>query len=229
MSGIMGFLFLLSGVFVLLIIVGVFWSIKSGQFDDLAFDSNDQLWGSYIDFFPGGATGIYRIDLNTMTATRVVALAQPMFGLAFAPYCASTTFCTPKTNFSGCKPTIGFSGQPSASAGSGFHIEASNVRRNRVGVLIYSANRQAALPLGGGLLCVANPFYKSAAQNSGGSAPPFPVCDGLWSIDFNAVIAAPSTPSMKLEAGVTVYSQWWGRDHPWGSTLSNGLEFTICE
>ena len=35
MSGILGFLILLSGVFVLLIIVGVFWSIKSGQFDDL--------------------------------------------------------------------------------------------------------------------------------------------------------------------------------------------------
>jgi cbb3-type cytochrome oxidase maturation protein len=35
MSEIMGFLFLLSGIFVLLIIVGVFWSIKSGQFDDL--------------------------------------------------------------------------------------------------------------------------------------------------------------------------------------------------
>lgn len=35
MSGIMGFLFLLSGIFVLLIVLGVFWSIKSGQFDDL--------------------------------------------------------------------------------------------------------------------------------------------------------------------------------------------------
>jgi cbb3-type cytochrome oxidase maturation protein len=34
-SGIMGFLFLLSGIFVLLIVIGVFWSIKSGQFDDL--------------------------------------------------------------------------------------------------------------------------------------------------------------------------------------------------
>lgn len=35
MSGIMVFLFLLSGIFVLLIIAGVFWSIRSGQFDDL--------------------------------------------------------------------------------------------------------------------------------------------------------------------------------------------------
>ena len=35
MSGIVGFLFLLSGVFVLFIILGIFWSIRSGQFDDL--------------------------------------------------------------------------------------------------------------------------------------------------------------------------------------------------
>ena len=35
MSGVLVFLFLLSGVFVLLIVLGVFWSIRSGQFDDL--------------------------------------------------------------------------------------------------------------------------------------------------------------------------------------------------
>lgn len=35
MNGILVFLFLLSGLFVLLIVVGVFWSIRSGQFDDL--------------------------------------------------------------------------------------------------------------------------------------------------------------------------------------------------
>jgi cbb3-type cytochrome oxidase maturation protein len=35
MSAIMGFLIALSGIFVLLIGVGVFWSIKNGQFDDL--------------------------------------------------------------------------------------------------------------------------------------------------------------------------------------------------
>lgn len=35
MNSILGFLFLLSGVFVVLILLGVFWSIRSGQFDDL--------------------------------------------------------------------------------------------------------------------------------------------------------------------------------------------------
>lgn len=35
MSGVLIFLFLLSGVFVVLILLGIFWSIRSGQFDDL--------------------------------------------------------------------------------------------------------------------------------------------------------------------------------------------------
>lgn len=35
MNSILAFLFVLSGVFVVLIILGVFWSIRSGQFDDL--------------------------------------------------------------------------------------------------------------------------------------------------------------------------------------------------
>ncbi|MGO9445160.1 MAG: cbb3-type cytochrome oxidase assembly protein CcoS [Thiobacillaceae bacterium] len=35
MSGIMWFLFLLTGIFIAAIITGIFWSIKNGQFDDL--------------------------------------------------------------------------------------------------------------------------------------------------------------------------------------------------
>lgn len=35
MNSILGFLFVLSGVFVVLVLLGVFWSIRSGQFDDL--------------------------------------------------------------------------------------------------------------------------------------------------------------------------------------------------
>lgn len=35
MSSITGFLLILSGVFLVLIVLGVLWSIRSGQFDDL--------------------------------------------------------------------------------------------------------------------------------------------------------------------------------------------------
>ncbi|MGA7179603.1 MAG: cbb3-type cytochrome oxidase assembly protein CcoS [Thiobacillaceae bacterium] len=35
MSGILWFLFLLTAIFITVIVAGIFWSIKSGQFDDL--------------------------------------------------------------------------------------------------------------------------------------------------------------------------------------------------
>jgi cbb3-type cytochrome oxidase maturation protein len=34
-SGILGFLFLLTAIFIIAIVAGIFWSIRSGQFDDL--------------------------------------------------------------------------------------------------------------------------------------------------------------------------------------------------
>jgi cbb3-type cytochrome oxidase maturation protein len=34
-SGILWFLFLLTAIFIIVIVAGIFWSIKSGQFDDL--------------------------------------------------------------------------------------------------------------------------------------------------------------------------------------------------
>ena len=35
MSGILWFLFLLTAIFILVILGGIFWAIRSGQFDDL--------------------------------------------------------------------------------------------------------------------------------------------------------------------------------------------------
>ena len=35
MSSILGFLFFLTAIFIIAIVAGIFWSIKSGQFDDL--------------------------------------------------------------------------------------------------------------------------------------------------------------------------------------------------
>ena len=35
MSGILGFLFFLTAIFMLAIVGGIFWAIRSGQFDDL--------------------------------------------------------------------------------------------------------------------------------------------------------------------------------------------------
>ncbi|MEO6711369.1 MAG: hypothetical protein ABI054_05680, partial [Planctomycetota bacterium] len=49
-----------------------------------------------------------------------------------------TIYCTAKINSLGCVPTISGSGAPSATAGSGFTISASQVINNKPGLLIYS-------------------------------------------------------------------------------------------
>ena len=135
-------------------------------------------------------------------------------------------YCTAKTTSSGCVPAIGFSGAPSASAGSAFLITASQVEPQKSGIFFYGTSGQQAGYFQGGTLCVKSPLVRTALQNSGGSAP----CSGSYSMDFNAYIASGKDPG--LTAGVTVDGQYWFRDPgfllPNPTTgLSNAIEFTI--
>ncbi|HTF89907.1 MAG TPA: hypothetical protein VK843_15945 [Planctomycetota bacterium] len=142
-------------------------------------------------------------------------------------------YCTAKVNSQGCTPAIAWNGIPSATAGSGFTISASNVLNNKVGLLLYTNGPAAAAPFQGGYLCVGAPVKRSVPVNSGGSPPPSN-CTGLFAIDLNlfAVGGLGGMPAPYLTvAGTGIHAQWWGRDpglpFPNNSSLSDALQFTI--
>ena len=147
---------------------------------------------------------------------------------------AVTTYCTAKLNSLGCTPTIAGLGTASASAPSGFTVSASNVRNNKSGLLFYGVNGQAAGSFQGGTLCVKAPIKRTPALSSGGGTGN--TCLGVYSIDMNAFARGTlgGTPLAALSVpGTLVECQWWGRDPgfpaPNNTTLSDGLEYVICQ
>lgn len=205
---------------------------------DLAFDSSDQLWGSFIDGLNGANTGLYHIDLTTFVTTQVVSLSYPYHGLAFGRQTAAQNYCTPKVSSIGCVPTLSADGIASPNARLGFTIRAATLNNGRVGMLLYTANGQAAMPFQGGVLCTAPPLNRSPGGPTGGTPLPTLDCSGSWSIDYNEMIwnkfgnpAAGRFPGPLQTPGTLVQCQWWGRDPgyapPNNAMLSDGLEFTL--
>jgi hypothetical protein len=136
----------------------------------------------------------------------------------------STVYCTGKVNSAGCTPSIGSTGIPSATAGSGFVVSTKNELDNKFGLYFYSKAGANNAPFQGGYLCGQPPLTRTSVQNSGGTPP----CNGMYSIDFNAYIASGKDPA--LVGGQQVWLQTWSRDpaSPSTTNLSDALSFTIC-
>jgi len=147
---------------------------------------------------------------------------------------AQTTYCTAKVNSLGCSPAIGYSGLPSATLPTPFVIQASQVRNNVAGLLIYGVSGKAGGPFQSGTLCIMTPIRRTPVVNSGGNPAPVD-CSGMFSIDMNAfasgALGGSPLPALTM-VGTVVDCQWWGRDPgfaaPNNTTLSNGLEYSVC-
>jgi len=146
---------------------------------------------------------------------------------------APTPYCTAKVTSNACIPSIGSTGVPSASTGSGFLVNGTQFMNNKNCLLFYGVTGQAAIPFQGGTLCVSAPIKRTPGTNTLGNPPPND-CSGVPSIDMNlfAVGGLGGTPLAALTvAGTVVDCQWWGRDPgfaaPNNTQLSNGLEYTV--
>lgn len=115
-------------------------------------------------------------------------------------------YCTAKTNGLGCVPQLSFSGVASLSGTEVLSIAASNVLNRRTGLCIWGTQRQE-VPFAGGYLCVAPPFQRGPATNSGGSVSGDD-CSGR--LEFNLLPLAMWLHG--VEIGDLVRLQFWQRD-----------------
>ena len=94
---------------------------------DAAFDSSGALWVSYWDTWTNAETGIYKVDMATLSHTKIVGLTSAYQCLAWGPVPAMSTYCTAKVSSQNCTPSISAFGYPCAVAINGFTIEATDV------------------------------------------------------------------------------------------------------
>jgi len=133
-------------------------------------------------------------------------VSTDVYAQFFSTYQPPAVYCTAKPNSQGCTPVIGFAGKPTLTGADDFHVGATQILNNKLG-LLFHGTASASAPFAGGTLCVQPPLVRTPLQSSGGNPPPND-CSGGY--DFHASQAWMA--SQGLSAGDTVYAQYWQRD-----------------
>jgi len=138
-------------------------------------------------------------------------------------------YCTAGTSANGCQATLSATGAPSSSSGGAFVIDATNVEGSKDGLMFFGTSGPQANSWGSGTSyqCVVPPVKRTGLQIGTGTPG---LCDGTFSLDFNAWMAA--NPGKAPLPGTMVNIQAWYRDPQntsnQSTSLSDGLQFTIC-
>ncbi len=150
---------------------------------------------------------------------------------AIRRYFAATlvNYCTAGTSTAGCVASLSATGQPRASASSGFTLQATALEGNKQALFFYGISGRSVNAWGpsSSFLCVKSPTQRTPSQNSGGVLGS---CSGSLALDWLAFVAAnPTALGVPFSSGDVVQAQAWYRDPPSPKTthLSNALEFTL--
>lgn len=126
-----------------------------------------------------------------------------------------------------CQSSTGFSGSPSATAGSGFTTTFNGLNAVSNGVVFYGANGPISVTWSAqSNLCVKAPLTRLGGVTgaSGLTGGTIGNCDGQYSLDMNAVLLADGVPQ-----SASVVMQAWVRDPASVKTtqLSDSLNFIV--
>jgi len=154
------------------------------------------------------------------------------FGYYLSASTAPAVYCTSGPASNGCVARISGSGLPSATAVSGFTLQASKVKGAQYGFYFLGTHGRTANPWGNGsgFRCVAPPVARTGLLPGNGTPG---TCEGILTQDLNAVWC-PSCPRPALNpgAGALVQAQLWYLDlastsnRP--SSLSDAIEFLVA-
>lgn len=134
------------------------------------------------------------------------------------------SYCSAKTNSLGCQPLMSTSGICAFTNGVPLFVTAQFKRSHQQAMMLWGV-APAAVPFAGGFACVQTPTQRTPLQNTGGTSAAND-CTGTCSFLFTAQYAQ----SHGVNAGDTLYAQYWSRD-PLASnarnlSLSDAIAFT---
>jgi hypothetical protein len=141
------------------------------------------------------------------------------------------SYCTAGISASGCQAQLSASGSASASATSGFELQAAGVEGDKDGLFFFGTNGRQTNSWGNGssYQCVVPPVVRGGLLAGAGTPGQ---CDGFLSQDLNALWCSTCPKPLKNPGpGAVVQAQLWYRD-PFNTSnqttgLSDALEFLV--
>ncbi len=200
---------------------------------------NGGVRGAAIEFGSGGFNGVPIDAFASFGGKLYIGGGFTQAGVSASAYiarwapacnCPPVTYCTAGVTTNGCQAQMVASGTPSASATSGFTLQAQQVEGAKAGLIFYGVNGRHASPWGSGTsyLCVRSPTQRMNFHQTGGTAGQ---CNGTLSTDWSAWLSVrPGALGVPFAAGQAVHAQAWFRDPPApkSTSLSNAIEFYVC-